>query len=478
MSKIEKHNNNSAVERAEAWQSWSGGDKSIFAMTQMIIDAVADGIIIVDAKGIVRHTNKSYELMSNICKEDYAGQHVDTLVEKGLIHQALSPMVIEKKEPISIVDLRNDKDMLLTGTPLFSRNGEVICVLCNVRDVTELRNLKEQLSVSKKMQQNYLRRLEEAISANSHDIVQTSNPKMQKIADIAIRVAPTNSNILLLGESGVGKGVLANFIHKSSKRNDRPMLEINCGSIPPNLFESELFGYETGAFTGANKGGKPGIFELANKSTLFLDEIGDLPLDMQVKVLKAIQDKKIMRIGGNKPIDLDVRIIAATNRNLEEMVREKTFREDLYYRLNVIPIDIPPLRERTEDILSLTLHFTKKLNKEYNMNKRISPQVIKAFLSYHWPGNIRELENTIERMLITSSSDEILLSNFLEINAATKKTNEITSVPLQDILDQKEKEILVETYRNTNSTRKSASILGISQSAFMRKAKKHNIPLR
>lgn len=462
---------------SEAWENWSSGDKSIFAMTQEIIDAVADGVIIVDAKGVVRQTNKSYDLMSNIRKEDYIDIHVDTLVKTGLINQAISPMVIERKEPMSIVDLRNDKDMLLTGTPLFGSNGEIICVLCNVRDVTELRNLKEQLSVSKKKQQDYLKKLEEVTSSNPHNIVHTSTPKMQKIVDIAIRVAPTNSNILLLGESGVGKGVLANLIHQSSKRNTNPMMEINCGSIPPNLFESELFGYETGAFTGASKGGKQGIFELANNSTLFLDEIGDLPLDMQVKVLKAIQDKKIMRIGGKKPISLDVRIIAATNRNLKEMVDEKTFREDLYYRLNVIPIDIPALRERTEDILSLTMHFTKKLNKDYGMNKRISPQVIKAFLNYNWPGNIRELENTIERMLITSVNDEVLLSNFYDIKDVFKKSNENTSIPLQDILDQKEKEILLETYRNTNSTRKSASILGISQSAFMRKAKKHNISL-
>lgn len=463
---------------SEAWESWSNWDESIFALTQEIIDAVADGIIIVDAKGIVRQTNKSYEVMANIRKEDYINLHVDALVENGLIHQGLSPMVVDRKETISIVDLRNGKDMLLTGAPLFGCTGEVICVLCNVRDVTELRNLKEQLSVSKKIQQDYLKKLSEVMSSNIYENFHTENPKMQHIVELAMRVAPSNSTILLLGESGVGKGVLANLIHQSSKRNDRPMMEINCGSIPPSLFESELFGYESGAFTGANKGGKPGIFELANKSTLFLDEIGDLPLDMQVKVLKAIQDKQIMRIGGNKPINVDVRIIAATNRNLEEMVKEKTFREDLYYRLNVIPFCIPPLRERTEDIFALTLRFVKKLNKEYNMNKRIHPLVINAFFDYHWPGNIRELENTVERMLITSTSDEIFLPSFYEIKGILKSNEENTSIPLQAILDQKEKEILFSTYQNTRSTRKSASILGLSQSAFMRKAKKHGITLR
>lgn len=462
---------------SEAWESWSNWDENIFALTQEIIDAVADGIIIVDAKGIVRQTNKSYEAMANIRKQDYINVHIDTLVENGLIHQGLSPMVVDRKETMSIVDFRNGKDMLLTGTPVFGRTGEVICVLCNVRDVTELRNLKEQLSESKRLQQDYLKKLNEVMSPNILNF-HTENAKMRHIVELAMRVAPSNSTILLLGESGVGKGVFANLIHQSSKRNAKPMMEINCGSIPPNLFESELFGYEAGAFTGASKGGKPGIFELADKSTLFLDEIGDLPGDMQVKVLKAIQDKKIMRIGGNKPIHVDVRIIAATNRILEDMVKKKTFREDLYYRLNVIPILIPPLRERPEDILALTLHFIKKLNREYSMNKFFQPLVLNAFLDYHWPGNIRELENTVERLLITSTSSEIPLASFYEIKGNSGNNDGTIAIPLQEILDQKEKELLLATYKSTNSTRKSASLLGLSQSAFMRKAKKHGISLR
>lgn len=461
----------------EAWDRWSRGDENVFALTQEIIDAVADGIIIVDAKGIVRQTNKSYDLMANIQKEDYINLHVDSLVKSSLIHQALTPQVVKRREPISIVDLRNYKDLLLTGTPLFERNGEVICVLCNVRDVSELRTLKEQLSESKKVQQDYIKRLEEAMSSHLFKDIITNSPNMQQIIDLALRVAPFDSTILLLGESGVGKGVLANLIHQSSKGNDSPMVAINCGSIPPNLFESELFGYEAGAFTGASKGGKPGIFELADNSTLFLDEIGDLPIDMQVKVLQAIQDKKIMRIGGNKPINVNVRIIAATNRDLEEMIREKTFREDLYYRLNVLPIKLPPLRERTEDIYSLTMYFTNKLNKKYGMNKRMSPQLIKALLNYQWPGNIRELENTVERLLITSADDDVSLASYYEIKGELKKADNNTPIPLQEILDQKEKEIMLLTYQNTRSTRKSALILGIGQATFVRKAKKHGIPL-
>jgi transcriptional regulator with PAS, ATPase and Fis domain len=463
---------------SEAWESWSNWDENIIALTQEIIDAVADGIIIVDARGIVRQTNKSYEAMANIRKEDYTNVHIDALVENGLIHQGLSPMVVDRKETMSIVDFRNGKDMLLTGTPVFGRTDEVICVLCNVRDVTELRNLKEQLSESKRLQQDYLQKLSQIMSPNIYADFHTENSKMQHIVELAMRVAPSNSTILLLGESGVGKGVFANLIHQSSKRNAKPMMEINCGSIPPSLFESELFGYEAGAFTGASKGGKLGIFELADKSTLFLDEIGDLPGDMQVKVLKAIQDKKIMRIGGNKTINVDVRIIAATNRNLEEMVKEKTFREDLYYRLNVIPILIPPLRERPEDIFALTLHFIKKLNKEYSMNKRLHSLVLNAFLDYHWPGNIRELENTVERLLITSTSSEIPLASFYEIKGIPNNNDGNTAIPLQEIVDQKEKEILLSTYQSTKSTRKSASILGLSQSTFVRKAKKHGIILR
>ncbi len=337
--------------------------------------------------------------------------------------------------------------------------------------------MKEQLSESKKVQQDYIKRLEEAMSSDLFKDIITNSPNMQQIIDLALRVAPFDSTILLLGESGVGKGVLANLIHQSSKGNDRPMVSINCGSIPPNLFESELFGYEAGAFTGASKGGKAGMFELADNSTLFLDEIGDLPIDMQVKVLQAIQDKIIMRIGGNKPINVNVRIIAATNRDLEEMIRQKTFREDLYYRLNVLPIKLPPLRERTEDIYSLTMYFTNKLNEKYGMNKRMSPPLIKALLNYQWPGNIRELENTVEPLLITSADDDISLSSYYEIKGELRKANNNTSIPLQEILDQKEKEIILLTYQNTRSTRKSALILGIGQATFVRKAKKHGIPL-
>ncbi|WP_457600597.1 sigma-54 interaction domain-containing protein, partial [Hydrogenivirga sp.] len=219
------------------------------------------------------------------------------------------------------------------------------------------------------------------------------------VLELVHRVAHTNATVLLRGESGVGKEVFARAIHFLSPRADRPFIAVNCGAIPENLLEAELFGYEKGAFTGAYSS-KKGKFELANGGTLFLDEIGELPLHLQVKLLRAIQEKEIERLGGSKPIKVDVRIIAATNRDLERMVKEGKFREDLYYRLNVVPIFIPPLRERREDIPVLAQHFLEKFRKEYNKEVTISPEVMDAFMRYEWKGNVRELQNVIERMVI------------------------------------------------------------------------------
>jgi transcriptional regulator with PAS, ATPase and Fis domain len=297
---------------------------------------------------------------------------------------------------------------------------------------------------------------------------------------MAAQVAKVDSTVLVTGESGVGKEVIANAIHRLSHRSEGPLIKINCGAIPETLLESELFGYEPGAFTGARKQGKPGMFELAEKGTLFLDEVGDISLNLQVKLLRVLQDHTVMRVGGLKPIPVDARIIAATNKNLRDLVAAGSFREDLFYRLNVVSIEIPPLRCRKEDIPLLALHFLEKISKRYEFNKRFSPGIIDAFLAYSWPGNIRELENVIERMLVMTEEEEIgsrhlpvYIRNHLVPDDAKMVLSE--NVPFHKAIEQAEKQLLEQALKKSGSTRKIASALKVNQSTIVRKMKKHKI---
>jgi len=304
--------------------------------------------------------------------------------------------------------------------------------------------------------------------------------EMQKVLDNAFKVANYDCNVLITGESGVGKEILATVIHKCSDRNYLPSIKINCGSIPKNLLESELFGYEKGSFTGADKNGKLGFFELANGGTLFLDEVGELPLDLQVKLLRAIQEKEIYRVGGVKPIHIDVRIIAATNKNLKMLVEQGLFREDLYYRLNVFPIQIPPLRERTSDIIPLTKHFIKKYNQKFKLNKTFDQSSLDYILDYEWPGNIRELENMIQRLLISVDNNVITIldvaKNLQGVNQSQYKPSiDIDNRSLDEILEEKEYEILKLAKEKYKTTRKIAAALKLSQPTLVRKLNKHKL---
>jgi transcriptional regulator with PAS, ATPase and Fis domain len=297
---------------------------------------------------------------------------------------------------------------------------------------------------------------------------------------MAAQVAKVDSTVLITGESGVGKEIVAKAIHRMSPRSEGPLIMINCGAIPETLLESELFGYESGAFTGARRQGKPGMLEMAKKGTLFLDEIGDISFSLQAKLLRAIQDHQIMRVGGLKPLAVDARIVAATNKNLDEMVKAGLFRDDLYYRLNVVAIEIPPLRERKEDIPLLVLHFIKKLNNKYRFQKRIHPEVVDCFMMHQWPGNIRELENVIERMLVMTEEEEISakhlplnLRNQVYPDGKPFVLNE--NLPFKKVLERTEKHLLEEAIRMHGSTRKVARALRINQSTVVRKLKKYEL---
>jgi transcriptional regulator with PAS, ATPase and Fis domain len=303
---------------------------------------------------------------------------------------------------------------------------------------------------------------------------------MKKVFDFAARVAQVDSTVLITGESGSGKEIVAKTIHKLSKRKDGPLIQINCGAIPENLLESELFGYEPGAFTGASKEGKLGMFELAENGTLFLDEIGELPLNLQVKLLRVLQEREIVRVGGIKPKKINVRIIAATNKDLEKMVEKGMFREDLYYRLNVVRIKIPPLRERKTDIPPLIQHFLRKFNEKYEMNKKISPEVIERLIAYDWPGNVRELENLIERLVVIVIEDIIELKHLPDylqasINSDHFQVSVSGIIPLKKASEDLEKQLISKALQKYGSTRKAAQILEVDQATIVRKAKKYNI---
>lgn len=460
----------------DPWERWAEGDQNIRFMIQQVIDCIADGIIVVDADGYVRQTNRSYELMVEINKEEYKDKHVKLLEDSGYTHASLTPMVVKQKQKVTIVDVRNDKDLLLTGVPFHNNQNQIIGVICNVRDVSELQQLKRKLDESKKNERIFREQLITFSQGQDEKQIITTNKRMKQIFELALKIAPIDSSVLILGDSGVGKGIVAEFIHRHSKRADKPFITVNCGAIPESLIESELFGYEAGAFTGASKSGKAGLFELANHGTIFLDEIGELPLNMQVKMLQTIQDGTVRRIGGKKSLKLNLRIISATNRDLKEMIKKKTFREDLYYRLNVVPINLPPLIERKEDIIPLAVTFLEQLNEKYSLNKRFSTDLMKSFLAYKWPGNIRELENVVESLVVTSSEEEITLSDLYGIDCMIDIESEPR--PLKEILGDMERNILEDTYKRTKSSRKSAAVLGISQSAFVKKAKKYGISLK
>ncbi len=313
---------------------------------------------------------------------------------------------------------------------------------------------------------------------DSENSMITKSKEMEQINNLALRVAKVDSTILIEGESGVGKGVLSSFIHENSNRKDEGFVKIDCSSLPPTLIESELFGYEKGAFTGARSSGKMGLIELSNKGTLFLDEIGDLPIELQVKLLQVIQDKKFQRVGGTEYINVDTRIITATNRDLHKMVKEGTFRDDLYYRLNVIPIKIPPLRERKVDIVPLIKLFLKRLNEKYNSNKRFSSGAMKKLLDYDWPGNIRELENEIERVVVISDTsiikeEEVLFDRVLNEDIRNIERN----LSFRENVNKFEIYLLNEYLKLSKDINELSELTGFEKSSLRKKAKRLGIEL-
>lgn len=453
-----------------------------------IINASNDNIVVTDGQGIVLRAIRNSEEIYGEVSSTLVGRSVFELEKENIFSPSVTARVLKEKKEVQVMQkTRTGKVIMATGIPIFDKQKNIIRVISFSHNLTEIQKLKEDYEQLQSKMKRYESEIEELRGKETKigDIV-IECKTMQTVWELVNRVARSDATVVLLGESGVGKTVFARALHNRSERKKEPFIEINCGAIPTSLFESELFGYEPGAFTGANHKGKIGMIELAHKGTLFLDEIGELPLDIQVKLLKVLQEKSITKIGGGRSKKVDFRLVAATNQDLEYMVKQGKFREDLFYRLNVVPIHIPSLRKRKEDIYQLIEHFLSKFNRKYQTNKFFHSAAIDACLEYEWPGNVRELENLIERLVVTSDTNTIYHDNlpFIQKNQQNNDTEvewssltvfEERGLTLQDALEEVEKCWLLRAYRQCKTTYEMAETLGLSQATVVRRLKKYNI---
>jgi PAS domain S-box-containing protein len=468
-----------------------------------MLDQLYDGCYITDGQGNTLYVNDAFLEMSGMKRETVVGKSVYQLLEGRVIPTSCAINVIEThKSSSTIIHYYKGRSCLVTGAPVFI-DGKIERVILTSRDMTELQVLKDKLANSTSLThalKNQLRVIK-AQQKVPHT-TETRSKSMTNIFDKAIKLAPLDLPLLILGETGVGKDFLVRFIHDIyNKNNEQCFITLNCGAIPEHLLESELFGYEPGAFTSASKHGKVGLFDLAHNGTLFLDEIGDMPLSLQAKLLNVLQEKRFFRVGGTKVIETNARIIAATNKNIEKLIRQYRFREDLYYRLNVINIVIPPLRNRKEDIIPLAMFFLNVCNTKYNRSCYFSPKVLELFLNYSWPGNIREIKNLIERLVVMSSHDCIEIESIKEHVASSynyansqerhiiKHANgAITSIDdsysmeksqltgsLKDMVSSYECMILKKVLEQSSSLRDASKRLCIDVSTLVRKKQKYHI---
>lgn len=442
-----------------------------------ILDSSYDGVLVTDEQGIIRKVNKASERIIGFHEKDMVNRSIQKLAifPRALIEKAC----ITQKPVTSLVSTGSEKSLLVTANPVFDEQERVKRIVINVRDMTELNQLRNHLNYIKGLSDQYQYELTELKNKYvlESGIIATSR-QMVDVINRAIRVADFDSTVLILGESGVGKEVIAKLIHNNSGRRNYPFVKINCGAIPDNLLESELFGYEPGAFTGAAKDGKMGLFEVANKGTLLLDEVGDMPYNLQVKILRVLQEKEVMRVGDSKSRKIDVRIIAATNHNLEKLVDDGAFRKDLYFRLCVVPIIIPPLRERREDIVPIIFSLLKTLEKKYSIKKEFSSEVIDLLVSRDWPGNIRELENVVERLFVTCPEAVLKLNHIPSCYFQRREKKSLTAVevnrllPMKEAIEELEKQLITRAMTELGSTHKAAQELGVNQSTIWRKWQK------
>lgn len=460
-----------------------------------ILDLMQDGIFISDREGITLRINKAYEELTGISNAEVCGKHLSYLQHTGIFDVVLNPEIVKSKAPASNVQKlgRIGKTVHLQGYPILDQDGEVILVVTFVRDVTALTKLREAIAEQGRTIEKYEGRLAYMLGTQHVTEGVFASPVMSELVDMLVRIAQSDATVLLLGETGVGKDVLARIVHQASPRSSKMFMKVDCGSIAENLIESELFGYAKGAFSGAHTQGRAGYFEIADGGTVFLDEIGELPLTMQSKLLRVLQDKEIMRVGSSHTTSVDVRIVAATNQDLNAAISEGRFRQDLYYRLNVAKLTVPPLRERLADIPLLANHFLEMHCSKYKKQIHLSEKVIQNLTEYHWPGNVRELCNLVLQLVVTKPNGVINLSDLPQhfrqggalppdsnINGSLDIEEILTDLnyqqPLDEIISELEKKIITEGIKQHGTVSKAADIFKVNRSTLFRKLnKKSNV---
>lgn len=456
-----------------------------YDILQEMIDNMRTGIWITDGEGKVLIVNNESVKTGGLTRSEVIGRTMAELLEIGYITESATLRVMSsRKEECIVEELGTGGHCMTTSIPMFCQ-GEIDIIISVERNISEVEKLKsllsEQVEMKKELQKELLKF--QSRKDELHGEMVTRNINMLHIREMAEDIGKIDAAVMITGESGTGKEVIADIIHKSSSRREGPFVKVNCAAIPETLMESEFFGYEQGAFTGASGNGKIGLFELADRGTLFLDEVGELSVQMQSKLLRVLQDKEVRRVGGERSIHIDIRIIAATNRDLEEEVEKGTFRKDLYYRLFVVPIALPPLRERKEDIELLTKYFLDIFNRQYNLRKTMGSEAMEILERYRWPGNVRELRNVVERLVVSGAGNEIsriqveFCLNGSSAMALSWEYDAGRELYLDDMVGRYEKQIIQDVMKECGTVTAAAKMLHVDKSTISRKMKKYGIKI-
>ncbi len=448
-----------------------------------IVDSIDESIFIADKDGYVLYVNPSYSKNTDVPESDVLHRNVRDIIADGVFTGGATVPVLQSRKKVYRLSTtyRSDPPRMgyTVGVPIFDEVGDLKQVVVSsrpIRTLAQLDGYSQFLSEAKSYAEDKVKIIPDADFGAQRRLLWNSR-EMKQVHELIVRAAPTNATVLLTGESGVGKEVVADELYRLSDRADKAFVKVNCAAIPASLLESELFGYEKGAFSGADTKGKKGLLEIANQGTLLLDEIGEMSMDLQAKLLRVLQDKRIRRVGGTTDIPLDIRYIAATNRNLKQCVAEGTFRQDLYYRLRVIPVNIPPLRERRADIVPLCQHFIQCNNERYRTDCRLTESQLALLEDYSWPGNVRELENVMEYFIIchtgTEKADDHMLRSLLD--ADTEGSTELGDTGMYSALENLEKHLIEDALSKSRSLQEAGRLLKVSAPTLSRKIKQYNI---